>query len=613
MAKRRSIALILMLVYAVLEVLGSSCSWYSIRGKAAEVLDSVYWSPMDSSITEVDGTVVVAKGDDQNTGRTKKVPVRTWERARELVADGGTIYIMSPCSSAELPENEEMRVLDGGTKHITIKSIYGTGKQEILDVEEGHSLCLKNITLSPFVEESSVSLLKETARVVIGENVSILNKGGFYVEGTMSDRFELQVNTGKQNWYVTYEQSPLVEGTVLARVPEEFTNAGEYFYPNLLQTSDKEWLLEQREKGILAFYEKVIYSDAIYVCDDGNDTNSGHSQEKPVKTMKRAVSLVQKELQGTGTICICGTYTISAKEVWDYGNNIDVVLTGTGEHDLIVEENGSLLIKSGKIKRQTNKATAAILSKGTLEIGTDAEMETISITTKKGTFKAEAGTYTYIVNEGAMVSLQNVTAIQIMNNEGTMEISGGSCSNGGRLAVSNNGTMEVNGGVFSGSGQVVTNKGFLRWNGGTLQAGGSEYGLVNQGGSLKLENGSILGSNGVSCQAGTMELNGMNMEISGNIKISSAITMLGNGGAKEYRLVLQDEKFSAESAVVTNVSDEGAAGRFTIVSDLYISAYNAMKKEILLYPVNSYYVDPEQGDDGNAGNLPGEALCHRRT
>lgn len=610
---KRKTALFLAVLLMVMEILNIANLYGVMEVKAAETLAKVYWNPTDSHIVEVDGAVISSKGDDTNTGKNKSVPVRTWERARELVADGGTIYVLSPCDSQELPVVDGVHELNGGDKDIVLQSLYTSGEKEILDGAKTDNLRLENITLFPAEEGGSVVVLQQGAKLVFGNSVSIYNKGQIYLQGEVSDRIKVEGNTlSGQNFYLTYEELPKEEGDIVARVQESVTEGEKYFQITFQKKEEKEWFVEQRETGVVSFYEKVVYGDRIYVCDKGWNTNSGHSKEKAVKTIERAIALMEKELGGKGTICICGSFTITGEEVWDYGKEVTFLLEAeSGEDDLIIEETGSLSIKSGTLKNESQKGTKAdkttaanIFSNGKVEIESGVLAENISVNTTQGTFVAKSGDYTTITNKGATLTLAEITANQVVNTSGTITIDGGTYNITGDVVIQNKGTLVVNAGAFSGNKAVIVNTGTLTWNNGSIETTGNDYAVQINDGTLYLRKGKIIGSNAVKYTKGTLKLDGFAVEIPGRIYAQNEITMTDSTISNCYQIEINDTKFTLGSTVVSNLGSREEAEKFTVISNEYISTYSKSDKGIVLCPKDSYYVDPENGDDSKAGNLP---------
>ncbi|MBQ6022683.1 MAG: hypothetical protein IJL25_07140, partial [Clostridia bacterium] len=76
-------------------------------------LNEVFWNPSPEDKIGPDGTVLLLKGDDANSGEDDLHPVLTWERAMSLVAPGGVIWVMT-METVLYSEALPVTVRDGG-------------------------------------------------------------------------------------------------------------------------------------------------------------------------------------------------------------------------------------------------------------------------------------------------------------------------------------------------------------------------------------------------------------------------------------------------------------------------------------------------------------------
>lgn len=610
---------------------------YSVTIYGATVtLSKVYWNPTDDDLKQVDGTILRHKGSDLNSGVTSTKPVRSWEKAFSMVEDGGTIVVMSP---EQIQDTDSDTILRGNKeKEVNIerdKSTYMGGEDEIFQVCGNAKLQLTGLTLIPDNNSENVVELKDTATMEIGDGVWIKEDGKINILGAAKERLMVasQDMEGKQ-YNLVYEELPQADGDIAVSYGEDadVENGEKRFLMAFQKEGGQNWKVEKRDNSGLCFCEQVVYQDStVYVASRGSDLHSGNSQEKPVKTINRAIEIIKKQWNGKGTICICDKLTITKDTVWDLGQDIRIVPLYTMTDTMIlVAENTTLTMKNVSIGDKNNRNgivendgdleifdtskvyIAALKNQGTCHIK-NGYMEKVE--NKKGTLTIENGEYDQISNTEGKVTLKDGMFHAVINAGGNMEILDGTFQKNTKNSLLTNtnansnkiATMHVSGGTFSGVGNLVSNNGSLNWaNAEIKQSQGQDtaFAMISSKGTVKVESGTIAAENGLQITAGNVEINGANVAITGWIETATTITMSGDSITHSYKMKTKDSKFSVESVLIDNVHTQTEAEKFDVQAAGYRYAYSEEKNAICLYDPMTYYVDPINGQDGNDGQTP---------
>lgn len=611
---------------------GTLCDYSVTIYGATVTLSKVYWNPTDDDLKQVDGTILRHKGSDSNSGVTSTKPVRSWEKAFSMVEDGGTIVVMSP---EQIQDTDSATVLRGNKeKEVNIerdKSTYTGGEDEIFQVCGNAKLQLTGLTLIPANNGENVVQLKDTATMEIGDEVWVKKSGKIDIFGITKERLSVtaQDMEGKQ-YNIVYRELPQSDGDIAVGYGENAdVENGETCFSVVFQKEGGEiWKVEQREDSGLCFSEQVVYQDStVYVASSGSDLFSGNSKEKAVKTIDRAIQIIQKQWNGKGTICICDTITIAKDTVWDFGQDIHLIpLSNMTDTMILIAENATVAMKNVYVGDKNNEngvienqgkltiATAANICISTLKNQGTCEIKSGSIglvENKKGTLTIESGEYNRISNEAGEVKLKDGTVHYVENKSGSMDVSGGKFEKNTKNALLiNQGTMNVSGGTFSGVGNLISNSGTLNWaNAEIKQSQGQDtaFAMISSKGTAKVESGTIVAENGLQINAGNVEIDGANVAINGWIETATTITMSEDTITHSYKIKTKDSKFSVESALIDNVHTQAEAEKFDVQAAGYRYAYVEEKNAICLYDPLTYYVDPVNGQDGNDGQTPSHA------
>ncbi len=608
---------------------GTLCDYSVTIYGATVTLSKVYWNPTDDDLKQVDGTILRHKGSDSNSGVTSTKPVRSWEKAFSMVEDGGTIVVMSP---EQIQDTDSATILRGNNeKEVNIerdKSTYTGGEDEIFQVCGNAKLQLTGLTLIPANNGENVVQLKDTATMEIGDEVWVKKSGKIDIFGITKERLSVtaQDMEGKQ-YNIVYRELPQSDGDIAVGYGENAdVENGETCFSVVFQKEGGEiWKVEQREDSGLCFSEQVVYQDStVYVASSGSDLFSGNSKEKAVKTIDRAIQIIQKQWNGKGTICICDTITIAKDTVWDFGQDIHLIpLSNMTDTMILIAENATVAMKNVYVGDKSNE-NGVIENQGKLTIATAANIciSTLKnqgtcviksgsiglVDNKKGRLTIESGEYNRISNEAGEVKLKDGTVHYVENKSGSMDVSGGKFEkNTKNTLLINQGTMHVSGGTFSGVGNLVSNNGSLNWaNAEIKQSQGQDtaFAMISSNGTVKVESGTIAAENGLQITAGNVEINGANVAITGWIETATTITMSGDSITHFYKMKTKDSKFSVESVLIDNVHTQTEAEKFDVQAAGYHYAYSEEKNAICLYNPMTYYVDPINGQDGNDGQTP---------
>lgn len=584
---RRKLALFLAILLVLVEFFGIENRFgnhINIQAEEVGILGRVYWNPTDDNLEEVDGAIIRYKGEDSNSGISKREPVRSFNRAKELVKDGGIIYVMTPEEIADDTIWDNM--VNGEDKSIILKrdkSTYLGGEDAIVKVAKGKQLTIEGLTLEPDTPGGTVIWSAEGARLTLGEDVTISEGGTIYFEGEPEGRMEITADDlSEKNYILQYQKYPTIDGGTAIFVNSNIEAGEDYFTVTFDEIKDEIWGIEQREKGKIIFYNEPIYNEqTVYISGEGNDNNSGHLMEKPVKSMDRARKIIQDQWNGIGNICICKTVEINTEQTWDYGENIMIVpVSGMMQPMFYIKEGGALTIKNTKVGEKT-KSTGSILIEGSLEVDDTAKIIN-----------------TNIENQGGSVTIDGGEYKSVKNKEGTMVIRGGTFHGENDYAVDNKGKLSVTGGDFTSSSTVINSTGTLIWNGGNIKTNSEDKSaLVALSGNVSLLKGKIEGKVSVNFANGSIEIDGGEMEIEGKIITKKTIWMTNSTILNSYEITIDDSSFFVDGAVVKNIQTQEEGGRFSIITEKYNASYVEAEKNIILYPKNGYYIDPQNGTD----------------
>lgn len=337
------------------------------RSTPINSLSVVYWNPSIAEYTDPATGVIIAGGDDNNSGNHMDSPVLTWAKAASIASSGATIYCMGVFNTGTETS------LDGLYKDLTIirHSSHAGGK--VFDIND-------NLTLSRMTIDGSGNVLNEVIGVAenktltIGSGLCLIN--GAYIRIPASSTtiagvaFDKTPLNGASYTLVlpdaAEDGSMLADGTAIGKDPQNYLN---------ISVSDDKELYQSNNK----LYVRRRAGNTVYLSGTGDDgidpvlsTTRGLTPENPVKTFVRAKALADSGRFGENTtITICETVTISGDEVWDNASivrsnniyeliNIPVGKKLTLGDNLVIKDDSSLT---------SIKAVGSLYLSGKTEIG----------------------------------------------------------------------------------------------------------------------------------------------------------------------------------------------------------------------------------------------------
>lgn len=443
-------------------------------------LDVIYWNPQDTEYF-VDGQVYIQGGDDANDGSSSDVPVRTFERAMDLVADGGEIRIMKVCMV------ESDTLIDGGDKNIKLTRWEGSDVADSYTgiyfvAHNGVALTIKNITFGATRDEKEdrqIQLAGKSTVLNIGENVEV---NGYLFLETPGAKIMLNEDPPQEKYKLQFEDNAdfdkqtVVEnadGTdISGRISDYFELKVNIYGDNIYKYY---WLLIQNGNTARIDVEKRDLYPGIYLngTDVGDDANDGISPERPVKTFAKAKELAKTLYNGECTIYICGQVTVNKTETWElpkseYPNcmvqrfdNASGTYEGGEYNGTLVEiaKGGKLILHDLTIDGAKDNVIAdspAVTVYGTLH------MNSGSVITNCRTQKNIVGTGIQVKETGTMIMSDN-SEVSNCENDLYTYAKGGGIGNYGKLTIT--GQAKVFDCYAFGAGSEVCNYGMFYLNG----------------------------------------------------------------------------------------------------------------------------------------------------
>lgn len=287
-------------------------------------LDVVYWNPQDTEYF-VDGQVYIKGGDDANDGSSSDTPVRTFDRAKELVAEGGEIRIMKVCMV------ESDTVIDGGDKNITLTRWEGSDVADsytgiYFAAHNGVTLTVKNLTFGATGDEKEdrqFQLAGKSTVLNIEENVEV---NGYLFLETPGAKILLNEDPPQEKYKLQFEDNVNFDGQTVIENADGTDVSGrisDYFELKVNIYGDNVykyyWILIPNGNTARIDADRRDLYPGIYLngTDEGDDTNDGISPERPVKTFAKAKELAKTLYNGECTIYICGQVTVNKTETWE--------------------------------------------------------------------------------------------------------------------------------------------------------------------------------------------------------------------------------------------------------------------------------------------------------
>ncbi|MCR5783562.1 MAG: hypothetical protein K6G90_12615 [Clostridia bacterium] len=303
-------------------------------------LAQVYWNPSPEDTLAPDGTIILLKGDDENSGEDDTHPVLTWERALSLVSPGGTIWVMT-METVLYSDDLPVTVRDGGlvdgedaTQVTELKFYPGNSFLMASAIEEtispiGASLTLKNLKMT----DKTVDEDPEDQNRLIN-----LNGGTVTLDSGMEMRGDVRIEmfsdetdeTSSPEIFITEEFMNDFDANVDFTVhfdtdSQHHTNSGDrvafdfLVFPDgfdvepddgsysildnvhldpLLQEPRGEdnliWNVRKKigSDNIVEIFLVEPYDGCVYVSGEGNDAWEGLYYYRPVRTFERALEIL---------------------------------------------------------------------------------------------------------------------------------------------------------------------------------------------------------------------------------------------------------------------------------------------------------------------------------
>ncbi|MBR0508847.1 MAG: hypothetical protein IJJ85_01895 [Clostridia bacterium] len=300
-------------------------------------LNEVYWNPSPEDKLGPDGTVILLKGDDENSGVDDTHAVLTWERALSLVKPGGVIWVLT-METVLYSEEQPVTVRDGavlndnGEPQVTELKFYpgcsillSSGIETDVEDAVGESLTLKNLKMTDKTEDEDPEdknrlLLLNGGTVTL--DVGTTMRGDVRIE-QFSDETE---GSESPEIYVTPEFADDFDANVDltvnfdTRLSDHHANSGDkiafdflvfpegFDVEDILDNVHLDPLLQEprgednlvwsvRKKigadNIVEIYLVEPYDGCVYVSGLGNDEWEGLYASRPVRTFARALEILQ--------------------------------------------------------------------------------------------------------------------------------------------------------------------------------------------------------------------------------------------------------------------------------------------------------------------------------
>lgn len=284
----------------------------------------IYWNPQDTEFF-VDGQVYIQGGDDANDGSSSSCPVRTFERAKDLVSPGGEIRIMKVCPV------EANQVIDGGSKNITLARWEGSDIAESYSgvyfaVHNGAALTVRNITFGHSADDKNdrqIQLAGKTTILNIEENTNI---NGFLFLETPGAKITINEDPPQEKYKLQFEDNAKFDGQTIVENANGADLSGrisEYFELKVNICGDNiykyHWVMIPNASVAKIDVDRRDLYPGVYLngMEAGDDANDGISPERPVKTFAKAKELAKTLYGGKCIIYICGQVTVSKLESWE--------------------------------------------------------------------------------------------------------------------------------------------------------------------------------------------------------------------------------------------------------------------------------------------------------
>ncbi|MBQ9505517.1 MAG: hypothetical protein IJR51_00005, partial [Clostridia bacterium] len=304
-------------------------------------LNEVFWNPSPEDKIGPDGTVLLLKGDDANSGEDDLHPVLTWERAMSLVAPGGVIWVMT-METVLYSEALPVTVRDGGV----------VDEDDALQVTElkyypGNSFLLASAieeTISPIGASLTLKNLKMIDLTVDDDpedqnRLLNLNGGTVTLDSGMEMRGDVRIEmfsdetdaTSSPEIYITEDFMNDFDANVDltvhfdTRLSDHHTNSGDriafdflvfpegfdvepddgtysildnvHLDPVLQEPRGEDNLIWNVRKkigadNIVEIFLVEPYDGCVYVSGEGNDAWEGLYAWRPVRTFARALEIL---------------------------------------------------------------------------------------------------------------------------------------------------------------------------------------------------------------------------------------------------------------------------------------------------------------------------------
>lgn len=410
---------------------------------ARSVADKViYWSPTEDDVVE-DGEVVATKGNDANDGEDPDTPFLTWEKVEEVikaqdfsidvyVCTAITIGLKTKDNTKDIvPDNWSINGKIGGmiSRSVTLKA-YGAANT-IINIEKGKSVTLQNVALDPSEGSAQSSIIIDggsdhvaAGELILGDGVEISSRiiwnmdenGGSLLTGTGQTGKELvkpikligspsTVIRPELMFNGIYKQT-IYQGGVKAVVSSVASETDVTRYFTLSQGNiNNGYALRTTPNGdgkTLELYKIITYMGVYLNPETGEDTNDGSSDMTAVKTVSRAIEIVNNTAFDSSlsriSIYICSPIEISDTQNINFDGITDQtkrnkaefrVCTNANETDtghkevkslFVVKNGGNLSLGNMTARfdqrftddRNTNTSIVSVEAGGTLNVGEGA-------------------------------------------------------------------------------------------------------------------------------------------------------------------------------------------------------------------------------------------------
>lgn len=577
----------------------------------------VYWNPKDEDTHNMDGTIYVHKGDDENSGTEASKPVLSFEKVLELVKDEGTVYIM------QTSEISGQVSLDGEDKNIKIKRWPGTAQAQafvgqMFNIMGNSALTLKNIKLDDdgSNEKRAIQLVDDSSVLNISTGVEI--DGYIYYERTgglirVEEEPPSQAYALSFNDNIDFDGQKVVEGMDF----EIASYIEEYFSLHVLNVpSDANyiWLLVPTAERQIEAERRDLYP-GVYLngTEEGNDENDGLSPERPVKTFERAKEVAKESEREK--IYITGRVTINKDTSWslpeeEYPNTKIYRYEKYKGILILLGDEANLKLKSIAIDGNSENGVEAdfdairVKSNAILTMGEDSILQNLQlggnnngagvVVEEDGIFNMEsnsritnsrAGLHTYgngggVFNYGLMTmkdqsQIDNCYAYD----------SGSAITNYGDGTLSLEGNASLNSNIGSGSSAINNNGVMYLKDHASISDNPRMTGILNENGTLNIEGGEIKNNGRYGIQIGRYSGSNATINMTGGVikGNKTAGIFIRSGKANLEKGLIEDNGGEDKKGIILN---EGSSNNWT---NLNLDAGMDVKDTIILnhvtYPI----------------------------